>query len=459
MVQKVIAQTGGADAQADALKQKILNAENALPEITGNTYYVSCDGDDANDGLTPETAIKTYNHIAKLPLKAGDQVLLRRGDIFRITEMLWLIDGVNYGAYGEGEKPRVYGSLRNYADGSIWKQSEQNPNIWLTEIHGDDRGAIITFNDDEYVGVWKYKIEDLENDGDYAHDEETGMFGLYFEEGNPGDYFEEIEIGTTEIAMRTAKVAGHKDIHIDNIFFKYFTFGAFQTAEPENMKITNCICGWQGGKIWNLNDPGGIKQFGNAIQFWWQCKNVLVKNCWVYQVWDAAITFQGCGDEPAYFENITYEENIVEYCCMNIEFWGGKRDGSEKPAHFENITYKGNMVRFAGYGWGGIQRWDKHCQAMLLGWDCTYEDMNNFVIKDNIFDTADCYMIWTPVPDKQEGLFVYDNTYYQKQGTGNNPNMEVVCRYDDSFANNQEELEKAVSIFDKQPKLVKWLDK
>ena len=241
MLDKVVCHKGGADKEAEAMRQKILNAVNELPKAFGKTYYVSENGDDSNDGLSPETAIKTYKHIADLPLKAGDEVLLKRGDTFRIAERLWVIDGVNYGAYGEGDKPFVLGSLRDYADPKIWKQSTENPNIWQTEIHGEDRASLTTFNNDTYVGVWKYKIEDLEKDGDFAHDEQSGIYSLYFSNGNPGEYFNNIEIATTITAVRTAKTAGHRNNHVDNICFKYFTFGAFLAAEADNFKITNCV--------------------------------------------------------------------------------------------------------------------------------------------------------------------------------------------------------------------------
>ena len=134
MVEKFVLHNGGADKEAEAMRQKVLNAPNELPKAFGKTYYVSTSGDDSNDGLTPETAIKTFNHIADLPLKAGDEVLLKRGDTFRISDRLWLIDGVNYGAFGEGEKPMVLGSLRDYADPSIWKQSDDKYTVKIVPL-------------------------------------------------------------------------------------------------------------------------------------------------------------------------------------------------------------------------------------------------------------------------------------------------------------------------------------
>ena len=46
------------DEKAELLKTKILNAEDRM-EITGVAYYVANDGDDSQDGKTPQTAWKT----------------------------------------------------------------------------------------------------------------------------------------------------------------------------------------------------------------------------------------------------------------------------------------------------------------------------------------------------------------------------------------------------------------
>ena len=75
--------------------------------MTGTTYYVSNGGNDQNDGLTPETAWATLARVSEAELCPGDAVRFRRGDLFR--GLVQTKPGVGYGAYGEGEKPRIYG--------------------------------------------------------------------------------------------------------------------------------------------------------------------------------------------------------------------------------------------------------------------------------------------------------------------------------------------------------------
>jgi Right handed beta helix region len=48
----------------------------------GSTYYVSADGNDSNDGRSPQTAWQTLAEVATVALQPGDSILLRGGDTF-----------------------------------------------------------------------------------------------------------------------------------------------------------------------------------------------------------------------------------------------------------------------------------------------------------------------------------------------------------------------------------------
>ena len=61
-IPKIKEQSGGADKEAQELRQKILYSANNLYG-DGTIYYFSENGDDTNDGLTPETPFKSYEHI------------------------------------------------------------------------------------------------------------------------------------------------------------------------------------------------------------------------------------------------------------------------------------------------------------------------------------------------------------------------------------------------------------
>jgi len=191
--------------KADVMKRSVLNTPN-LPDsaISGRRYYVSACGNDDFDGLTPEKAVKSLKRAESLPLQYGDAVLFRRGDMFRGS--LKCVNGITYSAWGEGDKPVLCCSRKNFADSSLWYESDV-PGIWCCTETFDNPG-IITFNHDPRV-VGKYDVqigwlvpsfpenkplEHLEHDLEFWSDFQTGI--LYLKSvSNPGSRFQRIEIG------------------------------------------------------------------------------------------------------------------------------------------------------------------------------------------------------------------------------------------------------------------------
>ena len=111
-------------------------------EKMGNIYYIdAANGMDSNDGLSPEKAWRTIRKANNAKLDPGSSVLLKRGEAWR--EQLIAQSGdetgyVKYGAYGDGDKPILLGSVtRNKA--SDWTHEGQN--IWATippELDADE---------------------------------------------------------------------------------------------------------------------------------------------------------------------------------------------------------------------------------------------------------------------------------------------------------------------------------
>ena len=110
------------DKESELLKNKIIHSTSDL-HPTGPAYYVSMEGNDSWSGLSPETPIKTINKLNSLPLKPGDFVLFRRGDLWRGN--ITALRGVTYAAYGKGEKPKIYGSPYDAAKSGEWLKVPQ----------------------------------------------------------------------------------------------------------------------------------------------------------------------------------------------------------------------------------------------------------------------------------------------------------------------------------------------
>ena len=165
--------------QADTLRENILNTESDWTLGEGGTvYYVSPNGDDRNDGLTPETAWRTLDKvnsatirdhsylgedrdiIANLNTKEfpayvwavenpdlwaeltpGDVVLFERGGIWR--GQFIGAKGVTYSAYGEGAKPEIWGSPENGSGAEKWSLLEGTDNIWVFYRELQECGGIL----------------------------------------------------------------------------------------------------------------------------------------------------------------------------------------------------------------------------------------------------------------------------------------------------------------------------
>ena len=106
---------------------------NRLAAAESRTYYVDpLTGDDAAGGLNPDRAWKSLPRVNRAELQPGDTVLFRRGTELRgqlIPRSGSADQPVTYGAYGDGAKPRLLGSVSmNHAQD--WQQSA--PGVWTT---------------------------------------------------------------------------------------------------------------------------------------------------------------------------------------------------------------------------------------------------------------------------------------------------------------------------------------
>lgn len=143
-------------AETDARKDAILNSPTTIVKsdtfipgetYTGTAYYVSPNGNDDNDGLSPETAWKSPEHVVWGDVQEGDAVFFERGGIYRLTEnCIRLISNVTYSAYGEGAKPVLTIAPENSAQPEyweLWQEGENGEKIWRYHQALSDVGGIV----------------------------------------------------------------------------------------------------------------------------------------------------------------------------------------------------------------------------------------------------------------------------------------------------------------------------
>lgn len=441
---------------------EIRNTASEYDKDAKNIYYVSVDGDDNNDGRSPETPFKTpkkANQIAS----DGDVVLFKRGDEWRVR---WKAkSGVTYSAYGEGEKPVFNGNTYgDAADPSYWNLVDGTKNIWEYKSIIPDVGCIV-FNGGESTAekinyeihekkmyVWGNEFE-LSNKSFYANNTFVSRFvhlganaadpvlnaRLYLrcDKGNPGEVYDSIEL-----CYRGNLISGSSNVTLDNICIKYTGSHGVGMGTVENVTIRNCEVGFIGGSIQSFQNHYFIR-FGNGIEVYGGCKDFTVDNCYVYQCYDAGIThqLQLGGNNPATHENVRFTDNVIEKCIYNIEYFMGKADTPSVTRFMKDILYKGNILAYSGEGWGA----DPSRSASIKGWPHHNNHAENFVIEENVFildkvNTSDLGA------GKKEWLPSYkNNTYFRPAkskftniGTGGSAKQYM--SNDDTAQNLSEEL-------------------
>ncbi len=429
-----IPKTSVTDKAAEVLKEKIVTLSDTVSK-NKKCWYISQNGSDSNSGSSPENAWKStvgyQKHLDEI--KPGEAVLFERGGIYR--GWVPVLDGVSYGAYGIGDKPKLYGSPDNFADKSYWEKTDME-NIWVCNNAGKFDIGTIVFDNGTAVGIKKtHELDQVEKDYDFFHDTVSEKLYLYLT-FNPCEKYSDIEfcIGDCILSIGTPV----KNVLIENLQISYG--GAHGIAFSDNVSditIRGCVLSWIGGSLQNPT-----VRFGNAIQFWNTCNNITVEKNYIYQIYDTGFTHQGIPNCEQ--TNININENLIEYCTYAIEYFPLDKDNGK----LANIIYSNNILRFSGYGWG-MQRPNPQAVSLICGWG-GFLTADNFKIDNNILDGSTAYLIVQYGINDNEIIY-NGNSFYMSEG--------AVARWTNDtplYAENEEQMSKQVSKIDKSFKEVKF---
>ena len=435
--------TGGFDAGANRRREAILASKNTeeIYDIKGKKYYISRDMQltDIPENLLP-----------------GDAVLFERGGLWRVgdREKFFVPEGVIFGAYGEGDKPKFYGSYHNYADKKFWEKEAEN--IWRVQLYGRNVGCI-AFNETALMGVKKWHFEDLKENYDFYYNGESEQVWLYYE-GEPWSDFYDIEI-----CQRGSVLQLLDNATADNLFVGYTGSHAIVAGyQRDGVTVTNCEVAYVGGAM-----QFGETRFGNGIELQLGATNAKLCSNYVHQCYDAGITFQSWSSAKldSHYHNIDISDNLIEFCTYGIEYFTTEFERNGLYSDYKDIAIKNNIIRFSGYEWSYNQRPDKWMISHIRGGQWAWvKDCSGFEISGNVFDCSRASIIfwwWHDEeknyirPEAHPGLTVKNNTYYQgitadKRCMNYHINKPV-------YAEDEAGLKAAVALFDKDPAKVVWL--
>jgi len=418
-------------AKADAMKQTVLNAPD-MTDFRGTCYYVSESGDDTNDGLSPETPIRSIARVKQLSLRSGDAVLFRRGDLFRGSS--WDIpSGVTVSAWGQGAKPTICGSQRDFADPALWQETE-HAGIWRCTVPLENVGLITFDHDPREVG--KYDVLcgwlvcpvvdtpkgacvfpeppplQLKNDLEFWTDDKTKTLYLRSDR-NPGERFHEIEIAPGE---HTIKVWEKRDITIDNLHVTLAGRHGISGSGNVNFEVKNCVLDYIGGSVLWEQCPGNPDRknvrFGNAVEVYTGSNDFRVHDNWIYQIYDTGITHQ-CNDTKSEvtMQDVEYWGNLIEYCYWSIEYYNCRN----KYGVTKDVYVHDNFCRFGGAGWGCRLRPNTPMYSLSSDADET----SNYVTENNVFQFSNGYIVFVYGKKHDLSGFIFrHNTYIQYEDDG-----------------------------------------
>jgi len=394
-----------------------MDAHRHVPEAEIR-YYLSAAGDDAHDGLSPETAWKTTEALSRTAIPPGAEVLFRRGDIFRGS--FTARPGVTYASWGDHpQKPAIYGSPFDGAGEGSWLQV--CPGVWrYSEKLADDCGLLVMDGGkvhtrkivlnysqavpyDNVTGQPFRGPEDMEEDLSFWHDlggpnihrDGGGYLYLCSQRGNPAHRFGEIEF----LPRKNVIGVGGDGITFDDLRVMYGGAHGIGAGTVDDLTVTHCEFGWIGGGV-QFYREGRPTRFGNAVEIYGGCRRFTVHHCRVWEIYDAGLTWQfsAGGTQPILMDGVRFTDNLIEKCSYSIEYFLGKPDDPAIDRQMKNIELRGNLMLDAGYGWGN-QRPDTATPAHIKAWDHYNRLTGSFCIADNIMADSRYMMLHIGVDD------------------------------------------------------------
>ncbi len=372
-----------------------------------HTFHVDAEhGDDARDGLEPESAWRSLSRVNRASLAPGDRVLFRRGQTWRGQLVPHSGDAsgvIIYGAFGEGDKPILLGSVA--ADrAEDWEPTGQD--LWTTRNQAIplsvDVGNLI-FDHGTSTGVKKWSEAELLRDGDYFYDARSRQVKLR-SNGNPATRHRSMELA---LRRHIIDQSGCGYVAYENLDLRYGAAHGIGGSGVHHVTIRGCDLSFIGGGHQLTRPDGKPVRYGNGIEFWSSAHDCLVEGCHLWEIYDAALTNQGDGTNVQ--ENITYRRNVIWNSEYSFEYW------NRGPAsRTRNIVFEYNTCVDAGYGWSHGQRPDPNGRHLMF-YDNSAATMN-VVVRDNIFCRATDSLLRLHGRDWTRALVMERNCWFQPRG-------------------------------------------
>ncbi len=453
---------------AEERKEAIINSPT-LVEVTGKKYYVSNSGNDKNDGRSPETAWASIKKVNNAKLKPGDGVFFKRGDIWR-NYSLFCQKGVTYSAYGEGDKPRFYGSPENGANPDFWSLVPGSNNVWVYHIEMNECGSIV-FNDGEkvaekYPAFWDmaseqyvisldmqtpFSVHVLEHNWFFNETDLKGMkitreatdatshfengsaltfwgmdmkgkLYLRCDEGNPGAVYQSIEFSSDPHGSKDGSdiLTPTENNVIDNLCLRYG--GNMASFIQDGLTLQNCDISYIGGGAYAYMpldkspfEPESLRDlicFDGVALVAFDPSNVRIENNYIHDCFMKAFNFEHHLDNL--IENISVSGNLFERNGQGGNIYNFFPSDEGDALRFKDLLFDDNYWMYTGFGWGEEGNHDPH--AIMAFEYYRPNQFENIVFSNNVFYLSKGTMFVISGKPSLEPFVFSGNTYVQTNG-------------------------------------------
>lgn len=373
--------TDGWIVKTPTVWKKIIREE--LRTIGGRTFYVSAEGNDSADGLSPERAWRSLQKVNEANLGWSDTVRFRCGDVFRgqlIPQSGRYNMPIVYSYYGEGAKPIIEPSYDASSETDWVKVGRK---LWKCEKKSQNELGNVIFDHGESGCGWKVdKVEQLGRKNLNFCWVRDQMAIYMVSRKNPALRYKSIELAEK---LHVIDQTDCHDIVYEGLWLRYGAAHGIGGSGVSRVSILNCDISWIGGSTLYFDDAGRSVRYGNGIEFWGAAQDIRVENCQIWECWDAGLTNQSNIDGVVQ-KNIYWIGNKIWNCEYSYEYW---QQG--EGAVTENIVFEKNICTDAGRGWGHKRRWNPNA-AHIMFYDTT-ADIHGFIIRGNTFErSANCGM-------------------------------------------------------------------
>ena len=379
------------------LSQSLESArEEVFYDNIGITYYIAADGK-SEEGTSSNNPMNLKTALNK-KYYGNDKILFKNGDIFYGTVKFDIeIDNNSYvyiGSYGESSQKPIIRGLNMLSNYNAWEVEESGiykidlsieENFYGIGNIGSDPYNIGFLVDEQgtIYGNRKNSKTNLKNEFEFYCEKNY----IYVKSNdNPSK-----KIGMIGFAPRNNLLRLSSNTIVENLNIQYT--GAHGIVNEdfniENVYIRNCIVENVGGSVM---DSKNFTRYGNAIQFWESCDNILVNQCIIRNSYDSGFTIQGNNVKNG-FKNVCVDNNIFINNNYSIEMFCKNNLLGEVQIvdGYKNCVFNNNIFINQGKGWSFDVRPDKKIAPEILIWNLLSNRTDISIFNNKYFNSRRIY--------------------------------------------------------------------